>query len=401
VSAGRFLGVVLGVGLAAGLIWYFLPTLGVAGLLFTQVPVLDQILSAMGIDVRLHSAVHYGMLMLLCVTAPYCLARKKGGFTRVACGVLGAVAAANVAWYTKDQVVIIHPLDITDPAIQAKAFDSYTGAPNLCAAGEDGRYQVYWSYVHADATTGMPTRPLDSATYQMVLHEALAAKEQLERKRQQDEADQARLATQAQDASLLNEMGRKVDALTERLRQLNEARAQAATAAATRADEPPKLSYDSGTHRVVPLRLQTPPPPEQTDDGVQSLSAAPVAPAAATAVNDPPVTSPSVYVPPAANYVVPTPPLVRFYSPSYVRSAPVPQYVRAAPVTVYYRSPVAYAPVWPRPVVVYNPRPVVHYYYSQYYAHPVVHYYYPPPPPQVVVYHYYGGGGMVTYGYRR
>jgi hypothetical protein len=83
VSAGRFLGVVLGVGLAAGLIWYFLPTLGVAGLLFTQVPVLDQILSAMGIDVRLHSAVHYGMLMLLCVTAPYCLARKKGGFTRV------------------------------------------------------------------------------------------------------------------------------------------------------------------------------------------------------------------------------------------------------------------------------------------------------------------------------
>ena len=207
-SLGRGIFIVgVGILFAVGLVWVSLPTIGIVGVVVTQVPVLDHVMAEMGFDDRLQHALKYFLWGVMVLTANHCLSRKKGGFHHFAIAAFGAMAFFYLAWYVNDRWLAgIKPLDIGDPAIQSQAFDPYSGTPNLCSTkGLAGGEHVYWKYVKFDPLTGFPTHMLESEEYQ-----ALKQKRNDEKQigvQQYQEADnerqtQARLAQQAQELPL-------------------------------------------------------------------------------------------------------------------------------------------------------------------------------------------------------
>lgn len=166
----------VGIVLVVALIWLTLPTVGAAGVVYTQVPVLDHILGEMGVDDRIQQVIKYISWGLMAMTAHHCLTRKKHGFRRASFVTFGTVAACYLAWYVNDHWLAgIKPIDITQPEMQAQAFDAYNGTPNLCATqGLIGGEHVYWKNVKVDPLTGLPTHLLNSQEFQDLLNQKRA-----------------------------------------------------------------------------------------------------------------------------------------------------------------------------------------------------------------------------------
>jgi len=269
---------IVGVGilLAIGLVWLTLPTMGIVGVVVTQVPVLDHVMSEMGFDDRLQQAVKYALWGVMALTAHHCLIRKTHRFHHFAIGAFGAMACAYLAWYANDRWLAgIKPLDLGDPAIQTQAFDPYSGTPNLCSTkGLAGGEHVYWKYVKIDPLTGVFTHLLKSEEYQELIKQKRDEKEQISNQQHQkadeEKQTQAQLAQQAQE---LTDLQSKNQALQQKLDDLLKQTAQQPqqspdTEQSNGVSHQQAVLTDSSPTSAVPVttQLDQPPAPQVPQD---------------------------------------------------------------------------------------------------------------------------------------